>query len=462
MTGVSIQTDWNNVYAETRLWVERSSQAGKKWIVANDEQNDMGVATDADYAGRRGTLADNQDEIRKECLWGNLMAGGAGIEYYFGGYTGETDLAAEDYRSRAKMYRFTRHALDFFRNYVPLLEVAPMDNSDRGWVLGQEGQVYILYLKDGGAATINLGGGRYTVQWYDPRSGGALQYGAVRSLSGHGRQSTGLPPSATKEDWVVLIRLESNSVDQPVTNAYRINAGGSSYTTPDGRVFSADTYASGGAEYTINGSTDIQNTEDDGLYRNERYGDFSYRLPVSNGSYRVTLHFAEVYARSAGQRKFNVALEGERILTEYDIFARAGGGFRALQETFITQVRDGVLNLDFTRGSVGNAKISAIEVVQTDATAARWGAGLSAETLGVQLQAYPNPFTDFITLRLEGPAAQALPVVIYDSQGRVVLQLAEVKSEQRISLGNAFPPGLYVLKVGEGKGATSHTLLKVR
>ncbi|MFD1143685.1 malectin domain-containing carbohydrate-binding protein [Larkinella insperata] len=462
LTGVSIQTDWNNVYAETRLWVEQSTQAGKKWIVANDEQNDMGVATDADYPGKRGTLADNQDQIRKECLWGNLMAGGAGIEYYFGGYTGETDLGAEDYRSRAKMYRFTRYALDFFRSYVPLLQVAPMNNSNRGWVLGQEGQVYILYLKDGGSANINLGGGRYTVQWYDPRSGGPLQVGSVRNLSGRGAQSTGLPPNAPGEDWVVLIRLESNSVDEPVASAVRINAGGSSYTTSDGRVFSADAYASGGTEFTTSGGADVQQTDEDALYRTERYGAFSYNLPVSNGNYQVTLHFAEVFAKSAGQRKFNVALEGERKLTEYDIFEKAGGGYIAVQETFTTQVRDGVLNLDFTRGSVGNAKVSAIEVVQTDATAARLSGVPSAESLGLSVQVYPNPFTDLITLRPKGQTALALPVVIYDSQGRVVWQQADVTSEQKIPLGNAFPPGLYILKMGEGKDAQSQKLLKVQ
>ncbi|RAJ90860.1 collagenase-like protein with putative collagen-binding domain [Larkinella arboricola] len=210
-TGASIQTDWNNVYRETKLWVQESAKSDKKWVVANDEQNSVGVSCDADYQGNRGNVADNQDDMRKEALWGNLMAGGAGVEYYFGGSTGETDLAAEDFRSRAKMYRYTRHALTFFRSYVPLKQVRVMNNVNSGWVLGQEGELYVVYLKDGGSADITINtGAAYTVQWYDPRNGGNLQNGSVRSFLGDGSTSIGYPPNNSREDWVALIRKASD------------------------------------------------------------------------------------------------------------------------------------------------------------------------------------------------------------------------------------------------------------
>lgn len=102
-TGVSIQTDTANVYSETRKWVVASANAGKKWIVANDEQNpaDVGVSADAEYMGNRGTVSDNSAKIRRTVLWGNFMAGGAGVEYYFGYKTGESDLTCQNFRSRA-------------------------------------------------------------------------------------------------------------------------------------------------------------------------------------------------------------------------------------------------------------------------------------------------------------------------------------------------------------------------
>jgi hypothetical protein len=80
------------------------------------------------------------------------------------------------------------------------------------------------------------------------------------------------------------------------------------------------------------------------------------------------LHFSEPYWGYAagrggvGSRKFNVDAEGARKLTDYDIFAQAGGANRAVQEQFAVSVTDGVLNLHFTKGSADLAYVSAIEV----------------------------------------------------------------------------------------------------
>ncbi|MFD1140997.1 malectin domain-containing carbohydrate-binding protein [Larkinella insperata] len=358
--GVSNQSNWDYVYEETLKWVQNSANSGKKWIVANDEQNSMGVACDATYTGDRGTIADNQDGIRKESLWGCLMASGAGVEYYFGNLTGESDLGAEDFRSRAKMWRFNRHALAFFKAYVPLTEVKPMSNVSRGWSLGKEGQLYVVYLPDGGSANLSLSSsGTYTVQWYDPRNGGSLQNGSVRSFSGSGSKSLGNPPSSADQDWVVLIKAEGETV---TSSSYRINAGGSGYTTPDGKVYSADNFATGGSTYTRVG--DITNTTQDALYQSERNGAFSYNFPLSNGTYTVILHFAEVYATAVNQRKFNVNIEGQRKLTEYDIVAKAGGTWKAVQESFPVAVTDEMLTVDFLNGSINKAKVCAIEIIK--------------------------------------------------------------------------------------------------
>ncbi|RAK00572.1 putative secreted protein (Por secretion system target) [Larkinella arboricola] len=358
--GVSNQSNWNYVYEETLKWVQNSANAGKKWIVANDEQNSMGVACDATYTGDRGTVADNQDDIRKKSLWGCLMASGAGVEYYFGNLTGETDLTAEDFRSRAKMWRYNRHALNFFKAHVPVTEVKPLASASRGWSLGKEGQLYVVYLPDGGSANLSLSSsGTYTVDWYDPRNGGALQKGSVRSLSGSGTKSLGNPPNSAGQDWVVLIKAEGETV---ASSSYRINVGGGNYTTSDGKAYSADNYASGGSTYTRVG--DITNTTQDALYQTERNGAFSYNFPISNGTYTVVLHFAEIYATGVNQRKFNVDIEGQRKLTEYDIAAKAGGTWKAVQESFTVAVTDEMLTINFLNGSINKAKVCAIEILK--------------------------------------------------------------------------------------------------
>lgn len=226
-TGASVQTDWFNVYEETRKWVENSARAGRKWVVANDEQGsaNAGVAADADYTGNRGLVVDNQDSIRRAVLWGNLMASGAGVEYYFGYDTGETDLTAQDYRSRAKMWRYTRYALEFFKKYVPLPTLKRLTNTSNGWLLGKEGDTYLIYLNKGGSTAITLPNtASYRVQWYDPRQGGDLQTGSVGWLVGGGSLTIGNPPSAPGEDWVALIRRQDPPLAVSTTGFSEITA----------------------------------------------------------------------------------------------------------------------------------------------------------------------------------------------------------------------------------------------
>jgi hypothetical protein len=95
---------------------------------------------------------------------------------------------------------------------------------------------------------------------------------------------------------------------------------------------------------------------------------FSYALPTGNGFFDVTLHFNETYwgyrtTGGAGSRQFNVDLEGSRRLTNYDIFARAGGAMQARTETFRVRVADGTLNIVFGKGLADNPAVAAIEAV---------------------------------------------------------------------------------------------------
>jgi glucose/arabinose dehydrogenase len=142
----------------------------------------------------------------------------------------------------------------------------------------------------------------------------------------------------------------------------RLNAGGPSYTDTAGRLWVADTFFTGGDTFTAS-TTSIQNTSDDALYQAERLGpSFAYHLPVPNGTYQVTLHFADLYFFVIGQQLFDVTLEGLKVLSHFDVFGAAGGTGIAVTRTFVTTVTDGSLDLEFT-GVLQHAKVSAIEVV---------------------------------------------------------------------------------------------------
>lgn len=198
------------MFSNTLRWVQQSAALRKKWIVSNDEQN----------SANDGVLPDrvdpNHDVIRINSLWGNIMAGGAGVEYYFGYAWEESDLTCEDFRSRANMWKQSHYALSFFRdNAVPFWEMSndnfrlPDESTD--WVLSSDdGSVLVVYRKTVDTSAINMVGlsGRYSVHWYNPREGGPLMQGSVPLIIAGGSAPIlyGEAPGADYNDWVVLLR----------------------------------------------------------------------------------------------------------------------------------------------------------------------------------------------------------------------------------------------------------------
>lgn len=221
LTGLSLQNEWDHTHRQTKKWVLESIKAGHPWVCANDEQGPAGegVPPDASYADQNSKKPSyTQDDIRKQTLWGNLMAGGAGVEYYFGYKLAENDLVCEDYRSRDHAWDDCRRALEFFQaNELPLVAMLPDDelvvaeghgHTPGAYCLAQRGEIYLVYLLDGGEATIDLSDaeGEFTLAWYDPRNGGELQAGSTTTLTGGDKRSLGAPPNEPGQDWLAVLR----------------------------------------------------------------------------------------------------------------------------------------------------------------------------------------------------------------------------------------------------------------
>jgi hypothetical protein len=103
------------------------------------------------------------------------------------------------------------------------------------------------------------------------------------------------------------------------------------------------------------------------LYQTVRHGyAFGYQFDVPNGNYHVELHFAEVFWNKAEQRVFDVILEGQTVLYDFDIFSAAGEQkLRSVVRSFTAGVSDGQLNVDFVRvEDFDFAMINAIRVTQ--------------------------------------------------------------------------------------------------
>ncbi|MDP5172661.1 MAG: ThuA domain-containing protein, partial [Bacteroidia bacterium] len=187
--GISLQQDINTIHSKTVNYVNMSQNAGHPWIVANDEQGPAGIGIDPDVQNNN-----NQNTARSNVLWGNLMGGGAGVEYYFGYSRFMDDLESESWEARANMWQYNKHALNFFNNYIQFWLMEPSDalignnnNSNSRFCLAQPGEAYAIYLPTGNASfSLNMGSytGSFDVKWYDPRNGGVLQNGSVTSVSG--------------------------------------------------------------------------------------------------------------------------------------------------------------------------------------------------------------------------------------------------------------------------------------
>ncbi len=150
-------------------------------------------------------------------------------------------------------------------------------------------------------------------------------------------------------------------VTPPATShAIRISAGGAAFTDSSGNAWQADTDYSAGAGGTYNVSSAITGTTMPGLYQKERWGMDGYAVPVTNGTYQVRLHFAEINPDS-GTRVFSVTAEGQPWLTDFNIAAKVGNDAADVETKSIT-VSDGTLNLDFSASS-NSAKISGLEII---------------------------------------------------------------------------------------------------
>ena len=200
--GPSLQT--TDTHRQTIQWIDRSTKAGRPWFVCLDEIGpaEVGVKPDADDYGH--------DEVRTKHLWPQLLAGGAGVEWYFGYRFANNDLNCEDWRSRDHLWDLTRYSLDFFR-HLPIDRMSHHDeliSSKDDYCLAEPGKVYVLYLPHGGTTDLDLTGTSvtFTVQWFNPRQSGLLQDGSVTSIEGPGKAGLGQPPSDPDKDWAVLVR----------------------------------------------------------------------------------------------------------------------------------------------------------------------------------------------------------------------------------------------------------------
>ncbi len=149
-----------------------------------------------------------------------------------------------------------------------------------------------------------------------------------------------------------------------------INVAGPAYTAVDGAEFLAETHVAGGEVATIDKVKGSQNAV---LYRQCRVGDVTVAMPVDDGSYDLTLYFAEPDEIGGGERVFDVYAEDQRVMQDIDVMAFRDGKIRSGLAIAVpaVAVNDGELNLRFD-ASAGEAVLCAVLVRDAMPREAEW------------------------------------------------------------------------------------------
>jgi Malectin domain len=173
----------------------------------------------------------------------------------------------------------------------------------------------------------------------------------------------------------------SRATDLPLINAIEIVPGtphrlrpvrivtqDSTVTDQKGVIWYPDNYFLGGRTIARFGT--ISGPEDPEIFARERYGNFSYAIPVANGRYAVTLRFAETFwgpdspgGGGPGNRVFDVYCNGTALLRNFDMFQEAGSHHQLIKTYHGLQPNaQGKLLFSFVP-QLNYANVSAIEVV---------------------------------------------------------------------------------------------------
>ncbi len=206
-------------------------------------------------------------------------------------------------------------------------------------------------------------------------------------VTGTTYSSTGLAASTTY--YYVIKAVDADGTSAASTQAtattpassgasvVSIDAGGAAVSNSGGgdNSFVADEdYSSGGTTYAVTNTITIPagvtNAAPTAVYQSARQGSVTYTIPglTAGASYTVRLHFAELYFSAAGQRIFNVAINGTTVLTNFDIYATARANFTAVVEQFAaTANSSGQIAIAFTNGAIDQPMINGLEVLGTSA-----------------------------------------------------------------------------------------------
>lgn len=256
--------------------------------------------------------------------------------------------------------------------------------------------------------------------------------------------------------------LQFTRVIMPLSFPVRINVGGSGVSGYLADSVWAETkeYGATGGAAASSGAT-IGGAADPAVYADGREGLVNYHVRVPDGTYDVTLMFAETEHAQSGRRVFSVKAEGAEVISNLDLFATAGSNAAVERTVRGVAVNDGTLDLFFS-ASADQPILHGlrIERITTDV-------GEHVETGGESgIEVYPNPFNGEAVCRYQIDEPGWATLRVYDLLGREVATLVD-GDQAPGTYAASFAPrslatGMYVLALQTPRQTVVTTALFLR
>lgn len=258
--------------------------------------------------------------------------------------------------------------------------------------------------------------------------------------------------------------LQYTRVIMPLAFPVRVNVGGG----PAGEYL-ADSIWAETKEYGVTGGTAVTSggsvggTVDTAVYADAREGLVNYHVRVPDGTYDVTMLFAETEHAEAGKRVFSVKAEGGEVLTNLDLYASAGAHTAVERTVSGVEVHDGVLDLFFS-ATAGSPILHGLrlERILTGVGEVMW----KEEGGGGGISIYPNPFNGEAVCNYRIDEAGRTTLRLYDLLGREVATLVDgelMPGTYAASFSSrALASGMYVLALQTGGQTLVTTAMLLR
>ena len=157
----------------------------------------------------------------------------------------------------------------------------------------------------------------------------------------------------------------------------------------------------------------VANSNGDSVYHSERSDFPTYRVRVPNGTYKITMMFAENYHDAAGKRVFDVLVENKMIEDNLDLFAKVGVN-SAYKITVTTEVLDEMIDLYF-QAEVGTNVFNGLIIEQLSVGVKDEGFLLPEKFM--MEQNYPNPFNGMTTIKFYLPKSEYVTFQVFNLLG---------------------------------------------